>query len=53
MWQVWERGKVHAGFWWGILGERDHLKDPKRRWEDYTKMELQEIRWGVDTIDMA
>jgi hypothetical protein len=19
---------VHAGFWWGILRERDHLEDP-------------------------
>jgi hypothetical protein len=19
---------VHAGFWWGNLGERDHLEDP-------------------------
>jgi hypothetical protein len=21
-------GEVHAGFWWGSLGERDHLEDP-------------------------
>jgi hypothetical protein len=27
MWHVWETGKVHAGFWWGNLRERDHLED--------------------------
>jgi hypothetical protein len=27
MWQVWERGEVQIGFWWGNMSERDHLKD--------------------------
>jgi hypothetical protein len=27
MWHVCERGKVHAGFWWGILRGSDHLED--------------------------
>jgi len=22
------KGKVYTGFWWGNLGERDHLEDP-------------------------
>jgi hypothetical protein len=26
-WQVWGRGDVHRGFWWGNLKERDHLED--------------------------
>ena len=33
-------GKVHTGFWWGNLGERDRLEDPSvdgriivRKWD--------------------
>ena len=25
---VWGRGEVYTGFWWGNLRERDHLEDP-------------------------
>jgi hypothetical protein len=25
--RVWRRGEVRTGFWWGNLGERDHLED--------------------------
>jgi len=25
---VWGRGEVHGGLWWGNLRERDHLEDP-------------------------
>jgi len=28
MWRVWGRGETYRGFWWGNLGERDHLGDP-------------------------
>jgi hypothetical protein len=27
MWHIWRRGRVHTGFWWGDLRERDHLED--------------------------
>jgi len=26
MWQVWGKGEVHTGFWWGNLRERDYLE---------------------------
>jgi len=28
MYQVWHRGEVHSGFWWGFLEEEDHLVAP-------------------------
>jgi hypothetical protein len=41
-------------FWWGVLRERDHLEQPRRRWEDIINMDLQEVGWGcMDWIDMA
>jgi hypothetical protein len=27
MWQVCGRTEIHAGFWWGNLKERGHIKD--------------------------
>jgi hypothetical protein len=29
------------------------LGRPRRRWEDNIKMDLQEVRWGMDKIDLA
>jgi hypothetical protein len=29
------------------------LGRPRRRWEDNIKMDLQQVGWGMDWIDMA
>lgn len=38
------RGEVQTGFWWGNLGEREHLEDLCIDAEDI-KMDLQEMVW--------
>jgi hypothetical protein len=41
-------------FWWGNLRERDHWGDPRRRWEDNIRMDLQEVGCGgMDWIGLA
>jgi hypothetical protein len=46
-----ETGEVHTGFWWGDVGERDHLEDPRLRWEDDIKMNLYEVGFGRNGMD--
>jgi len=29
------------------------LGRPRRRWEDNIKIDLQEVGWGIDWIDLA
>jgi hypothetical protein len=54
MWHIQGRGAVYTGFWWGYLMERDHLEDPRLRWEDNIKMDLQAVEfWGMDWFDLA
>jgi hypothetical protein len=45
--------EVYTGFWWGDLREGDHLGRPVHRWEDNIKMDLQEVGWGMDWIELA
>ena len=47
-------GELCTGFWWGNLRERDHWGDPRRRWEDNIKMDLQEVGGGCgDWMELA
>jgi hypothetical protein len=32
---------------------RRPLERPSRRWEDNIKMDLQEVGWGIDWIELA
>jgi hypothetical protein len=34
------------------VGKRP-LGRPRHRWEDNNKMDLQEVGWGMDSIDLA
>jgi len=44
---------VYTGFWWGTRGKKP-LGRPKRRWEDNTKTDIQEVGCGgMDWIDQA
>jgi hypothetical protein len=44
--------EVHTGFWWGDLSVGDHLGDPGVD-GDNIKMDLQEVGWGIDWIELA
>jgi hypothetical protein len=37
---------MYTGFCYGNLKERDHLEEPRRRWEDNNKMDFQEVGCG-------
>jgi hypothetical protein len=45
-------GEACTGFWWGSL--KRPLGRPSHRWEDNSKMNLQEVECGgMDWIDLA
>jgi len=37
----------------GISQRKSPLGRPRRRWEDNIKVDLQEVEWGMDWIDLA
>ena len=41
MWNIYGRGEVHTRF---CLGNLRESKEPRHRWEDNIKMDIQEIR---------
>jgi hypothetical protein len=48
------RDEVYTGFWWGKPEGKRPLGKPRCRWEDYIKMDLQEVGCeGMDRIDVA
>jgi hypothetical protein len=41
------RGEAYKGFWWEKPEGKRPLGRPKRRWEDKSKMDLQEVGFGT------
>ena len=50
---VWGREEVHIGFWWGNLGERDHLKDPGIDGRIIIKWIFRKWDGGISWIDQG
>ena len=47
-------GEVCTRFWWGNLRERNHWGDPRSRWKDNIKTDLQEVGRGCrDWMELA
>ena len=54
MWPIWRKGEECTGCWWGNPRGRDSWGDPRRRWEDNIRMDLQEVGVGYeDWIGLA
>jgi len=47
------RRELHTGFWWGNLGERDHLENPDIDGRIILKWILRKWDGGMDWIDLA
>jgi hypothetical protein len=53
MWYVWETTEACTGFPLGDPRETDQLENTGVRWEENTKMDLQEVEWGgIDWIEL-
>jgi hypothetical protein len=50
---IWETGKLHTGFYWGDMRERDHLKDLGIDRRIILKRSLEKREGGMDWIDLA
>jgi len=53
MWHVQNMGEVHTVFWWGNLGEGDHLEDLGIDGGIVLKWIFKKWGGGMDLIDLA
>jgi hypothetical protein len=53
MLHVWGRRKMHTGFWWGNLRERDHFEDPDIDGSVILKWISRKWDGGMCWIDVA
>ena len=44
---------MHTWYWWRKRERNRPLGRPRRTWEDNIKMNLQEVGWDMDWINLA
>jgi hypothetical protein len=49
----WKTGEVITGVWWGDLIDRDHWEDLGVYERKILTLNVQEVGWGMDWMDMA
>ena len=45
-------GELHAWFWWKRPEKMRPLGKPRCRWEDNINVDLREVEWGMNWIDL-
>jgi hypothetical protein len=53
MWDVWETGEMHTGFWWRCLRERGHLEYLGVDGRIILKWVFKMLDGGMDWIELA
>jgi hypothetical protein len=52
LWNIWGRGELHTGFWWGNLRKGDHLEDPGVDRRIILKWIFKKWDGGIPWIDL-
>jgi hypothetical protein len=50
---VWKRGEGHVGFWWGNLGEENHLENSGIDGRIILRLTFRKWNGGMDGIVLA
>jgi hypothetical protein len=53
MQHVWGRRKGHITFWWAEPEGKRLLGNTRRRWEHAINIDLQEVVWNTNWINLA
>ena len=53
MQDIWGRGEVNPGFWWGRPERKKPFGRPRRRWEDNIKLDLEKWDGDMDWVHLV